>query len=68
MSWDAGNVHDSVAFFHLNDCINDLYDNKIEIYVADSGYTTPGIYHTVIKEEKQLIVPYKRSGKQKGNV
>lgn len=65
MSLDAGNVHDSAAFFHLKDYMDYLYDDKIETYVADSGYTSPGICHSVLKENKQLVVPYKRSGSTK---
>lgn len=65
MSLDSGNVHDSVAFYHLNDYLNDRYGETIETLVADAGYSIAPICHNMHKEGKEVIVPKKRSGAKK---
>lgn len=67
MSLDSGNVHDSVAFYHLKDYLDYLYKDTIETYVADAGYSTPAICHSVMEENKEIIIPKKRqAAKRKG--
>lgn len=66
MSADPGNVHDSVAFFHLKDFLDWALEGRYETVVADAGYTTPGLCHTMLKEGKEYIVPKKRNAARKG--
>ena len=67
MSLDAGNIHDSVAFYHIKDYMDYLYGDTVETYVADSGYSTAPICHDVESSGQEMIVPYKRVGaKRKG--
>lgn len=61
ISVDPGNIHDSVAFDHLKDYMDYLYGEEVEIYVADAGYSTPGVCHRVHKEGQEIIVPKKRT-------
>lgn len=67
MSVNPGNVHDSVAFFDLKDYLDITYGEIIETYVADAGYSTPGISHMVHNDNQELIVPKKRTGSRKKN-
>jgi hypothetical protein len=59
MSIDSGNVHDSVAFYHLN--LDYAYREQIETMVLDAGYSTAPICHSVHSEGKEIIVPRKRA-------
>lgn len=61
MSIDSGNVHDSTAFYHLKDFLDFEYGDAIETYVADAGYSTAPICHDVQKDNKEIIVPKKRT-------
>ena len=65
MSVDPGNVHDSVAFFHVKDHLDYLHTDMINTFVADAGYSTPAISHCVLSEGKELIVPRKRNAAKK---
>lgn len=67
MSVDSGNVHDSKAFYHLKDYMDERYGNEVETYVADAGYSTPAICHEVHKDGKEIIVPKKRNPATKKN-
>lgn len=60
LSMDPGNMHDSVAFFHLMAYLDEIFGDSVETYVADAGYSTAPICHTVHQNGQKIIVPYKR--------
>lgn len=66
MSLDAGNIHDSVAFYHLKDFLDYEFGEAIETYVMDAGYSTAPICHELHKDNKEAIVPKKRTASKKG--
>jgi transposase len=67
MSVDPGNVHDSRAFFHLKSMLDFQYGDSIKKIVADAGYSTPGICHTVKESGQEMIVPKKRTASRGRN-
>lgn len=61
----AGNVHDSVSFWHLYRRLRQNWKYGI-YYVMDAGYKIPSIARQLIKDGKTPVMPYKRPMTQAG--
>lgn len=55
----AGNVHDSVSFWHLYRRLKQNWNYGV-YYVMDAGYKIPAIARQLIKDGKTPVMPYKR--------
>ena len=55
----AGNVHDSVSFWHLYKRLKQNWKYGV-YYVMDAGYKIPAIACQLIKDGKIPVMPYKR--------
>ncbi len=63
---ESGNVHDSKTFFGLYNRLNCWYGERIEKYVADSGYTVPAICKLLKDNNQTLYNTYTRPMTKKG--
>lgn len=61
----AGNIHDSVAFDELYKKMK-LKNPQMKIVVADSAYNTPYIAKSLLDDNVDLLVPYRRPMTKKG--
>lgn len=61
----AGNVNDSVPFWHLYRRLRQNWKYGI-YYVMDAGYKIPSIARQMIKDGKTPVMPYKRPMSQAG--
>lgn len=61
-----GNLHDSVSFFDVYNCLSPEMQEKVENYCFDSGYNTPAICRQITLDGKTIFLPYKRPMTKKG--
>ena len=61
-----GNIHDSISFFDMYNCLDSEYREEIKNICLDAGYFTPAICREMIVNNKNLYLPYKRPQTKKG--
>ena len=62
-----GNVHDSVAFDTVYECLIEHYP-EVKVVAADAGFKTPWICKQVIDSGRKPSLPYKRPMTKQGNL
>ena len=63
----AGNIHDSVSFYELEDELKkQRFYKHVNNYVMDAGYKAPGIMKYLIDNKKEPLIPYTRPKTKKG--
>jgi len=55
-----GNVHDSQLFIDTYSQVKDIFEEKIKIVAIDSGYATPHICKTILRDGYKPSIAYKR--------